>query len=147
MEISIENKVDVRVKIIFAFCLSTLSVFLSGYRYMSILLIISVFISKLFRGDIFFVIYKIRKVLWIFITMIFIQSFFIKSGAPVVIVRGICIITDIGLLRAFEFIFRLSIIMVSTTIIMTSNSREVIQGLIQLKLPFELAFTVLGDKV
>lgn len=142
MVIQEKQSIDIRVKLVIAFCISTMAVLFSGYTYMSFVLIIAIILSRLFQGDLGFVFNKVKKVLWIFILMIFIQSLFIKIGTPLVTIKGLCIITDVGLQRAFEFIFRISIIMVSTTIIMTSNSREIIQGLIQLKLPYELAFMV-----
>src|SRR5690606_22844110 len=45
-------------------------------------------------------------------------------------------------LRAIEFILRLSVIISSSAIITTSSSREIVQGLIQFHIPYEIAFMV-----
>lgn len=140
--ILIKKGIDVRVKLIFAFCISTLSVLYKGYLYMTLLLFIALGLATLFKGDIAFVFNKTKRVFGVFVMMIFVQSLFVKSGTPIIAIKSICLITDIGLLRAFEFIMRITIIVISSTIIMTSNSREIIQGLIQLGLPYELAFMV-----
>ena len=45
-------------------------------------------------------------------------------------------------MKATEFILRLMIIIVSSVILTTSTSREIIQALIQMGLPYEIAFMV-----
>jgi len=54
----------------------------------------------------------------------------------------ISLITDMGLNRGIQTILRFLIIISSAAILTTSNSRDIIQGLIQWRVPFELAFMV-----
>lgn len=70
------------------------------------------------------------------------QSIFMKDGNNIITVKGINLLNKYGIEKGFEFIFRIMIIIFSATILGTSNSREIVQGFVQMGMPYELAFMV-----
>ncbi len=68
------------------------------------------------------------------------QSVFTFSGTPLIQIGGITLLTDYGILQGLEFVLRVSIILMLGCVLATSNQREVTQGLVQLKVPYEIAF-------
>lgn len=137
-----DRSLDPRTKLIIVMAISSLSVFIRDLRYLTCILFAAIIISQIMKSQVFVVLKKLRRLLGVFIAMILIQSLFIKGGNPVLAIWNITILTDIGIFRALEFIIRISIILVSATLLMTSTSREILQGLIEWKIPYEIAFMV-----
>ncbi len=133
-------KIDPRTKLTIVLLLSTLALFYNNIFFLCVILIMSVIISLLLKSDIISIFVRIRKLFTIMIAIAFVQSIFNKLGNPIIMLGKIVILTDIGLIKSVEFILRLAIIIVSASIIITSNSREIIQGLVQWKCPYEIAF-------
>ncbi len=135
-------KIDPRPKLVIVLLLSTLALIYDHISMLFIILLISISISLLIKNNVAVVFFKLKKV---FILMVFIaiaQSMLIKTGQPILKFHNIVIVTDYGILSALQFILRISIIVVSATIITTSTSREIVQGLVQWKCPYEIAFMV-----
>jgi energy-coupling factor transport system permease protein len=84
--------------------------------------------------------HKIKKIVVLFFAIIIIQSLFTSSGTNLIRMGSISILTTEGLRRGIEIILRMMIIILSAAIITTSTSREMIQGLVQWKIPYEIAF-------
>ncbi|MTI68455.1 MAG: energy-coupling factor transporter transmembrane protein EcfT [Firmicutes bacterium] len=137
-----KNKLDPRTKLTLVLCISSLSVIIQNINILTGILVISIIISNLLGANIYSVIKKIKGLVKIFIAIIIIQSLFINYGEAIIQINGYKILTDVGLIKGLEFIFRMAIIIVSATIITTSSSREIVQGLIQLKIKYEIAFMV-----
>ncbi len=133
---------DPRTKLIIVMAISSLSVFIRDINYLICILLGAIIISKTMNSEIFVVLKKLRRLLGVFIAMIIIQSLFINDGNSIITIGNITILTDVGILRALEFLMRIAIILVSATILMTSTSREILQGLIEWKIPYEIAFMV-----
>jgi energy-coupling factor transport system permease protein len=83
-----------------------------------------------------------RRLWYIFIAIVILQSIFNRSGSPLFAIGEFIILTDIGLIKGAEFLLRISVILFSATIVASSDYREVVQGLVQLKIPYEIAFMV-----
>lgn len=76
----------------------------------------------------------------VIIMIVILQSIFVKSGNVLIGTENFTIITDEGLIRGFGFLMRLLIILISGTIISTCSMRMLVQGLVQMKLPYDMAF-------
>lgn len=133
---------DPRTKLIIVISISSLSVLIRDLRYLALIFAISIIISKLLKSEVLIVFKKLRRLFRLFIAITIMQSFFVKGGTSIISIGEVAIFTDIGLFRALEFLFRISIIMISAAMLMTSTSREVLQGLIEWKIPYEIAFMV-----
>ncbi|MCL2678356.1 MAG: energy-coupling factor transporter transmembrane protein EcfT [Clostridiales bacterium] len=75
---------------------------------------------------------------FLFVTLM--QSLFNQKGEALLIVGSFPLLTDEGLWQGLCFLCRMSVIFLSAGILAAAGPRQVIQGLIQLKIPYELAF-------
>ena len=105
-------------------------------------LIISIVLSALFYGSLLKTIKALRRLWYVFIVMVIIQSIFNRAGSPLFSVWGFTVLTDAGLIKGSEFLLRISVIIFSASIAASSDHRKVVQGLVQLKIPYEIAFMV-----
>lgn len=139
------GKLDPRTKLVIVACLSSLAVVTKD-----IILLLGIFLLSLALILIFGVkpAYMWKKAKGFFAIVFFIaclQSVFGQGGRALIAIGGLEIITVGGLALALEFLMRMLIILTSAGILTTSGSRDIIQGLIQWKLPYEIAFmAVLG---
>jgi energy-coupling factor transport system permease protein len=83
-----------------------------------------------------------RRLWYVFFAIVVLQSIFNRSGEVLLNLGDFTILTTGGLLKGIEFLFRISIIVFSATIVASSNYRQVVQGLVQLRIPYEIAFMV-----
>ncbi len=133
---------DPRTKLVMVLSLSTLGVFIQDVRLLTAVLCVAAVLSIASGSRLFVLIRKFRRILWLFVAIAVIQSIFAPSGHVLVSMGHIKLITSGGLYRGVAMVLRMSIVMVSATIMATSNSREIIQGLVQWKIPYEIAFMV-----
>lgn len=137
-----KDDLDPRTKLVIVMILSSLALI---YNYLLILfsiLFLSIIIAVLMKSNLLNVVFKLRKLLGLLFAIAIIQSILMKTGIPIISIGDFTLITDYGIERAIEFVLRISIIMTSSAIITTSSSREIVQALIQLKIPYEIAFMV-----
>lgn len=107
-----------------------------------IILSVAILIALALNSNFISVVSELKKLLGLILVIAIIQSIFIKEGNSVISLGSLSLLTDIGIMKATEFILRLMIIIVSSVILTTSTSREIIQALIQMGLPYEIAFIV-----
>jgi len=143
----VKYSIDPRTKFIIVICLSTLGLIFSDIYKLTFILIIGIIISKIFGGNLLVILKRIRKIMYLLIFIIVIQSIFNRGGSPIFSIGNLDIITDIGLERGLGYLLRVLIIITSGVIITTSRDREMIQGIVQFGLPYEFAFmTAVGIK-
>ncbi|HOC09564.1 MAG TPA: energy-coupling factor transporter transmembrane component T, partial [Bacillota bacterium] len=133
---------DPRSKLVLVLCLSTLGVLIQDIRVLTAVLSISMVLSVAAGSRLFALVKKFRRILWLFVAIAIIQSIFSPSGRVLVNLGGIKLITVGGLYKGVAMVLRMSIVMVSATIMATSNYREIVQGLVQWRIPYEIAFMV-----
>ena len=136
------NSFDVRTKLAIVVSLSSIAVFIQHVYILLFILIISVILSVLFYGNFCKTISNTKRLWYIFFAIVILQSIFSRSGAVIFSVKGFTLLTVGGLIKGAEFILRISIIIFSATIVISSSYREIVQGLVQLKIPYEIAFMV-----
>jgi len=133
---------DPRPKLVIILVLSTLALIYDDIFILSIILLVSFLVAILIKSNLTAVIFKLKKIIILMAAIAITQSLFIKTGNPIIKLGIITVVTDYGIIRALEFILRISIIIVSASILTTSTSREIVQGLIQWNCPYEIAFMV-----
>ncbi len=136
------QELDARTKIIIVLVLSTWAIFFRNIQILLLVLLVSICISIFLKCDLKGVMYKTKKLFKIMIIIALVQSIFTKEGQAIFIINGFPILTYEGLVKTVEFILRVAIIVVSASIVVTSNYREIVQGLVQWKVPYEIAFMV-----
>ncbi|MDI6705720.1 MAG: energy-coupling factor transporter transmembrane component T [Bacillota bacterium] len=136
------NGMDPRTKLVIVLCLSTLGVFIQDIYMLTGVLLISGVLSTAFGSPLFSVVKKMRRILGLFVAIAVVQSIFAPSGESLLSIGGFTLITGGGFMKGISMVLRMSIVLVSATIMSTSNSREIIQGLVQWRIPYEIAFMV-----
>lgn len=80
--------------------------------------------------------------LWLIVSLIFIQSIFIADGTSIITLGDITFLTIQGIMKGLQLVLRMLIIIISASIMATNTSREIVQGLVQWRIPYEIAFMV-----
>lgn len=135
-----KDNLDPRTKLIIVLLLSSLAIAYKDFLVLLSILFISISLGFLLKINLISIVFRIRRLVGLLVAIGFIQSILTRTGTPIVRIGGIYLITDYGIEKAMEFILRISIIISSSAIITTSSSREIVQALIQLKIPYEIAF-------
>lgn len=136
-----ELKIDPRTKLVIVLCLSTLGIATKNTQALFVVSSLAFLMTKLFKVDLKRSFKRIRGLLYILLFIALVQSFF-SQGQPLVSIGHFKILTIDGVNKAIQFILRMITVIFSANIIGTSNSREIIQGLVQWKLPYDIAFMV-----
>lgn len=133
---------DPRTKLVIVSILSTLGLIYNTPIVLLGILGVSTVIAFAMGSDLKHTIIKLKKLIFVMFAIVFVQSVFTKNGNPIFSIGDYILITDYGIMKSLEFILRISIIIVSSVIITTSSSREIVQGLIQMRIPYEISFMV-----
>jgi energy-coupling factor transport system permease protein len=124
------NNIDPRTKLIQVLILSTLALIYNEIFVLSIILFAAIMIALINNVNFISVISRFKKLLKIIFLIALIQSLLTNMGNPILKIGNFTVFTDYGILKSFEFILRMGIIIVSAAIITTSSSREIIQGIL-----------------
>lgn len=135
-----DTKIDPRTKLVVVLLISSISIMSSNLGVLVFLLAASFVVSCAMKSSLAAILARYKKLFGIMAAIAVVQSLFQHTGKPLVTIGNAAIITDFGARRALEFMLRLGIIIVSASIITTSGSREIVQGLIQWNCPYEIAF-------
>lgn len=131
---------DPRTKLFLIACLSTSAVLITHWTFLAGLFVLSVILLLMFGVSPWGIINRSKILLYMVFFIAIMQSIFVPAGQPLISAGSTKLLTTGGLMMAGEFVLRMFIIIASAGILSTSNSREIIQGLVQWKLPYELAF-------
>lgn len=141
------SKADPRTKLAVVSSFSTMAVISCGIFPLSVVFLATLVAMLMFGCKLSVVYEKLRGFFAVIIFMALVQSIFTRTGETLLQVFGITIITTGGLNSALEFLLRMLIITCSATILATSSGRDIIEGLVQLKVPYEIAFmSMIGIK-
>ncbi len=139
--------IDVRVKFLNLSLLSFLSVVYQNPISLLILFITNVLLLILLKINPIVIIKRLKAVFKLLLVMLILQSVFTSSGTPIIEVFNITILSVEGINRALVFFFRILVIIFSASMLYNNDSREITQGLIQLKIPYEICLmSVMGVK-
>lgn len=138
----IQHMLDPRTKLVIVLCISTLAVIIQNVYILGAVFVATLIIAWLFKGDLFSAVKRLKKIIWVVVMIAVVQSIFSSSGDALLAFRNVTILSTGGIIKGFEFVLRMLIVVFSALIITTSNSREIIQGLVQWKTPYEIAFMV-----
>lgn len=134
------RRADPRAKLAVVSVISTLAVFSGAPAALLILTITALLLLPLFGCDLAKLFRYIKGFFTVMLTMAAVQCIFTRGGAAVLQLGGLVLITRNGITAAASFLLRMTIITLSAAILAGSSSREIIQGLVQLRVPYELAF-------
>lgn len=136
------DSLDPRTKIFIVAIISTLGILYKDIKILSLVFVITLALAFIVNQDLVYVIKRLKRLLIVVFFIAFVQSVLTNQGEVLIQFYGVNILTDYGLLKAAEFILRIGIIILASVIITTSSRREILQGLVQLKIPYEIVFMV-----
>ena len=131
---------DPRTRLVIILSLTCGALFFNKPAYLAGLLLITVLLSIILGKWERLIKKRVRDLLMLFTILTVIQSIFSTGGETVLSIRGFSLLTNEGILKGACFLGRMAVITFSSTILLAASSREMIQGLIALKIPYELAF-------
>lgn len=133
---------DPRTKLLLVVILSTFGVIYKDIIFLLGILLISTALALAMGSDLRGIVRRLKRLIYLVLVIALVQSLFTNIGEPILSIGSLTLLTDYGIKRALEFILRISIVIVSAGILTTSSSRDLVQGLIQMKIPYEIAFMV-----
>jgi len=134
------NSIDPRTKLFFVAMVSSIAIITNDIMVLIGLFVLSIVALFLLGGFSISLFYRFRKLLFVILAIALVQSFFTSQGSSILQIGEKVILTDFGILRAVQFALRITIVIISSLILITSSSRNLIQGLLQFKIPYEIVF-------
>jgi len=137
-----KNLPDPRVIFAFAMFFSSYGVIIRDVRYMAALLTFAVICGVILGVD-FRRLFRQLKRLWQVVIMVaLLQSLFAPLGMVIFAIRDITILTVGGLLKGLTVLFRLALFITSAAMFTLYPTRALIQGMVQIKMPYEVAYMI-----
>lgn len=131
---------DPRVMLLIAACLSIMGILIGETWLLACVLGFSVLFSVALGAKITVLIKRLRGLLYIAAFVALMESIFNAQGQALIQIGRVGLLTTGGLLRGVNTMLRFTVVLASASVVTLARSREIIQGLIQLKVPYELAF-------
>lgn len=135
-------KLDARTKLIMIVLISTISVLSRDIIFLGGAFLIALVVDICLKVDLLVAVKRMRHLLSLIIFIAIVQSLFMRTGQKLVYIGNVTFVTTGGLLAGGEFVLRMSIIILAGLIATTSENREMVDGMIKMKLPYEFAFMV-----
>lgn len=137
-----EYRLDPRTKLVIVLLLSSVAIIYSDILFLLLIFVTSIVLAKALGADLVQVFYRFKKIIGVIFAIAIVQSIFTREGLALISIGDLAIVTDYGIIKSLEFLLRMGIIVGASAIISTSSTRDIIQALIQLKIPYEIAFMV-----
>lgn len=134
------KKPDPRIMLLISACFSTMGVLIAATWFLAIIFGCTILFSFIIGVDLFMIAKKLKRLLSIMVVIALMESIFNGSGDSIIKIGAMDILTTGGLLKGTNTLLRMGIVIASAGIFTLTTSRRMIQGLIQLKVPYEFAF-------
>ncbi len=135
-----KSRLDPRITMLFIVLTSTLSVLASNVYWLLLVFLLTLLLNIVFRLNPLKTLYRMRRLVSMIIFIAFFQSLTTSGGRPIITLLGANIVTSKGLVDSLSFVLRMGNIMLAVMLGTKHDSRDMIDGLAKLKIPYELAF-------
>jgi energy-coupling factor transport system permease protein len=135
-----KSRLDPRITMLFIVLTSTLSVLASNVYWLLLVFLLTLLLNIVFRLNPLKTLYRMRRLVPMIIFIAFFQSLTTSGGRPIITLLGANIVTSKGLVDSLSFVLRMGNIMLAVMLGTKHDSRDMIDGLAKLKIPYELAF-------
>ena len=132
--------IDPRTRLLLVICLTSLAIIFNSITASGMLLLATVLLCLVFGRVGIKVFFRAKWLLWFFVLMAVIQSIFSPDDRVLLSAFGLSLVSAGGLALGACFLCRMAVIIFSAGILAEAGSRAMVQGLVALKLPYELAF-------
>ena len=131
---------DPRTKMVLAACISTLAVVYNSPGILLALLAATILIAVIFRIKLNFPWSYFWKMAPLFLMLFLVQCLFRNEGAVLLTVGTWPLVTEGGLNHGLSMVLRIIVIIVSALLLASAGSRDIVMGLVQWRVPYEIAF-------
>jgi energy-coupling factor transport system permease protein len=135
-------RLDPRTKLIMVLCVTTLAVIYNTAEALLLLLAATIGLLLLFGIDLKQVIIGLKPYFFLLLVLFWAQCIFTPGGEVLLAIGPVRLLGTRGLLLGTSVVLRLLVVIAAAVILTTSNSRDFITGLVQWKVPYEIAFMV-----
>ncbi|MCL2817837.1 MAG: energy-coupling factor transporter transmembrane protein EcfT [Clostridiales bacterium] len=135
-----ERSIDPRTRLLLVVFLTAGALIFNKFAFLLPLLLLTAVLCWFFGGFAGGLLKRAKWLLGFFVFVAVIQSLFNQSGEVLLAIGNFPLLTTGGLWQGLCFLCRMSVIFLSAGILAVAGSRQIIQGMIQLKIPYELAF-------
>lgn len=135
-------KIDIRTKMLIAVVSSMLALIYNDIIAMAVLFIISLLILFLFKIPIYKY-GKYKKLLLLYMGLIIIQSIFVHSGKPLIVIGNYYLLTVDGFVYGGIVVLRFMIFLASGLLLLSNTNMELITALSRLKIPDEIIIMIM----
>ena len=130
-------------------CVFALAAYLSMFAVLSLnlwlmagLLLLALLAAILLRVDLPLVFHKLKRLWQVIIFVALLQSVFSPSGQVWVQIGGVALLTSGGVVKGLVVLGRLAILILGGSLFSVYSTREMIQGMIQLRMPYLIAYMI-----
>jgi len=133
---------DPRVIFLLALFFSSYGVIIRDVRYMAVLLISAIICGVALGVDFRRLVKQLKRLLQVVAMVALLQSIFAPSGTVLFELFNVPVLTVGGIMKGLTVLFRLVLFITSAAMFALYKPRALIQGMVQIKLPYEIAYMV-----
>ncbi len=134
---------DSRVLIMLVFSLSAMAIAFTDIFWLSGLLLVSLLALAATRISLWRLVRRLRRFRWLFFILAVIQSLTHPGGQVFLQWGETVLVSSHGLLAAVSVMLRITIILAVVLLFTLRDSQQLVVGLVQMKVPYPLAYMVL----
>lgn len=134
---------DARTLIVIVLLITTLGIALTDPVWLAGLLGVTVIALAAARVSLIRLFKRLRRYRWLFLILALVQSLTHPVGQVYLAWQDYVLLSSGGLLAALSVILRVTIILAAALLLTIRDYQELVTGLVQLKVPYELAYMVL----
>lgn len=135
-------KLDPRTKMVMVMCLSSLALMYNSPERLLLVLAATVALLLIFRFNPGAIAGYLKPFLSLMLVLFIIQVIFSPGGQVLLAVGPVALITSQGLISGASVVLRIIVVTAAAMLFTTFSSRDFVLGLVQWKVPYELAFMV-----
>lgn len=133
---------DPRTKMVIVICLSSLALVYNTPAQLLSVLVATIFLLIIFRFDISAIWGYLKPFLSLMLFLFVVQSIFSPGNRVLLAVGSVPLVTIEGIIAGASVVLRIMAVIAAAMLLTTFSSRDFILGLVQWKIPYELAFMV-----
>jgi len=135
-------KFDPRTKMVMVFCLSTLALIYNTPGRLFLLFAATLVLLLIFRIDLGAIWGYLKPFLSLMLVLFVVQLIFAPGGEVLLATGPVSLITTGGLISGASVVLRIMVVTAAAMLFTTFSFRDFVLGLVQWKVPYELAFMV-----
>lgn len=136
---------DPRCRIVLLAGFSSLGMLLQQPLYLLFVLAATWLLLLLGRAQIADIVRQVKGIFWLIAVLFILQSFFVRTGEPLLVIKGLTLVTSGGFTMACMLTLRLLIIVSSALIMLSGDVRDYLLALVQWRIPYEIAFMTMAS--